>query len=190
MRRVVMLAAVGAVSVVLVGCATARTTTAGTTTAGQADSTTPPAAAVPAPCRPDDGPGGILRALTVQHLADRDRVVFQFHGRDTIRAARTAYVDEITEDPSDRPVPLLGKAFLTVVFHDARLDTMAIESDPDKIVRYEGPVRLTPRFPLLRELAVSGDFEAVLSFGLGVSRRAEIHTTSPRRQACLILDLS
>jgi len=44
--------------------------------------------------------------------------------------------------------------------------------------------------PLLRELAVAGDFEAVLSFGLGLSHRADIHTTTPRGQACLILDLS
>ena len=141
-------------------------------------------------CRPDDGPGGILKALTVQHLADRDRVVFQFHGRGTTPAPRINYVDKVTEDPSDRPVSLLGTAFLTVVFQNARLNTAPIESDPNKIVRYDGPNRLTPKFPLLRELAVSGDFEAVLSFGLGLSHRAEIHTTAPAGEACLILDLS
>jgi hypothetical protein len=195
MRRVVVLAAIVAIPAVLAGC--------GAAAAGQATSTPRPAAtttvetpsppataSTTAPCRADDGPDGILRELTVQHLADRDRVVFQFHGNGTVRAPRITYVDKVTEDPSDRPVPLLGKAFLNVAFHDARLDTAPIESDPDKVVRYDGPTRLTPRFPLLRELAVSGDFEAVLSFGLGVARRAAIHTTAPRGQACLILDLS
>ena len=202
MRRAFMLAAILAVSVALpAGCAgAARPTAAGpaTPTLSTPAQTPPisaparakPPAATAVSCRPDDGPDGILQALTVEHLADRDRVVFQFHGRVTIRAPRIAYVDKVTEDPSDRPVTLLGEAFLTVVFHDARLDTAPIESDPDKVVRYDGPTRLTPRLPLLRELAVAGDFEAVLSFGLGLSHRAGIHTTTPRGQACLILDLS
>ena len=202
MRRIVMLAATLATPVLLAGCGAARPAAGGQAASTPAPpattqlqtpptsapaSTTPPAAAL---CRPDDGPGGILKALTVQHLADRDRVVFQFHGRGTTPAPRINYVDKVTEDPSDRPVSLLGTAFLTVVFQNARLNTAPIESDPNKIVRYDGPNRLTPKFPLLRELAVSGDFEAVLSFGLGLSHRAEIHTTAPDGEACLILDLS
>jgi len=204
MKRTIVLAAILAVSMALpAGCAgTARPTVAGpatptitTPTPTATSPTSAPAGATPptattTACRPDDGPGGILRALTVEHLADRDRVVFQFHGRGSIQAPRIAYVDKVTEDPSDRPVALLGQAFLTVVFHDARLDTAPIESDPDKVVRYDGPTRLTPGWPLLRELAVTGDFEAVLSFGLGLSHRAGIRTTAPRGAACLILDLS
>jgi hypothetical protein len=200
MRRADILAAILTASVALpAGCASAAPsaaarpgtpasiTLAPTPTSAPAGATTPAAAPT---CEPDDGPSGILRTLSVTHLADRDRVVFQFHGRGTMRPPRIASVDEVTEDPSDRPVSLLGEAFLTVVFHDARLDTAPIELDPDKVVRYDGPTRLTPRFPLLRELAMSGDFEAVLSFGLGLSRQAEIHLTAPRGRACIILDLS
>jgi hypothetical protein len=202
MKRTIVLAAIVAVSVTFpAGCAgAARSTVAGPatptiTTPTQTPPTSTPAGATPpaataTPCRPDDGPGEILRALTVERLADRDRVVFQFHGRGTIQAPRISYVDKVTEDPSDLPVALLGEAFLTVVFHGARLDTAPTESDPDKVVRYDGPTRLTPRWPLLRELAITGDFEAVLSFGLGLSHRAGIHTTAPPGAACLILDLS
>ncbi len=157
-----------------------------------ADPATPSAApsahAVADPCDSDDGPPGVLAALSTSSLADRDRVVFQFHGQAAPDATAT-YVDRITEDPSDRPVPLLGSTFLSVVFHGGRLDTAPIELDPSKVVRYDGPTRLTPRYPILQELAVSGDFEAVLSFGLGLSHRSTIRTTSPQGRGCVIIDL-
>jgi hypothetical protein len=40
-----------------------------------------------------------------------------------------------------------------------------------------------PRYPLLRELAVSGDFEAVLSFGLGLWAVAGLTVTIPTTSA-------
>jgi hypothetical protein len=103
---------------------------------------------------------------------------------------RLTYVDRITEDPSDRPVPLLGELLLAVTFQGGRLDTASIEMDLAKVVRYEGPNRLTPRLPIVQEMAVSGDFEAVLSFGLGLSEQAELRTAAPAGQGCVILDLS
>ena len=151
-------------------------------------SATPSAHAVADPCDSDDGPPGVLAALSTSSLADRDRVVFQFHGQ-AAPDATAIYVDRITEDPSDRPVPLQGSTFLSVVFHGGRLDTAPIELDPSKVVRYDGPTRLTPRYPILQELAVSGDFEAVLSFGLGLSQRSTIRTTSPHGRGCVIIDL-
>lgn len=140
------------------------------------------------PCDSDDGPPGVLAALSTGSLADRDRVVVQFHGHAAPDVTAT-YVDRITEDPSDRPVPLRGSTFLSVVFDGGRLDTAAIELDPSKVVRYDGPTRLTPRYPILQELAVSGDFEAVLSFGLGLSHRSTVRTTSPQGRGCVIIDL-
>ncbi len=59
---------------------------------------------------------------------------------------------------------MLGDVFVALVFDGGRLDTAPTENDPTKVVRYAGPTRLTPRHPILQELAVSGDFEAVLSF--------------------------
>ena len=140
------------------------------------------------PCDSDDGPPGVLAALSTSSLADRDRVVFQFHGHAAPDVTAT-YVGRITEDPSDRPVPLRGSAFLSVVFDGGRLDTAPIELDPSKVVRYDGPTRLTPRHPILQELAVSGDFEAVLSFGLGLSHHSIVRTTSPQGRGCVIIDL-
>jgi len=74
---------------------------------------------------PDDGPSGVLAALYTKHYSDHDRVVFQFYGRQAPTAA-VAYADRITEDPSDKPVPLIGKKFVGVVFHGGRLSTAAL----------------------------------------------------------------
>ncbi len=99
------------------------------------------------------------------------------------------YASRITEDPSDRPVPLLGEVFAAVVFDGGRLDTAPVESDPTKVVRYAGPTRLTPRYTILQELAVSGDYESVLSFGLGLSAVARLEKSATAGTGSMILDL-
>jgi hypothetical protein len=130
----------------------------------------------------------LLVAIRTEQHADHDRVVFQFDGRQAPDAV-IKYVDGVTADPSDKPVALLGNAHVNVVFPGARLDTSPIEDDPSQARRYDGPTRLTPRYPLLQELAVSGDFEAVLSFGLGLSDVAGLSTSIPENRGCVILDV-
>jgi hypothetical protein len=178
-------AAVGAL--LLAGCGT------GTGAAPARDrpaSQQPPAAASAAADSwvPDDGPAGVLAAIRTQQFADHDRVVFQFHGRQA-PSVTLAYADQITKDPSDQPLPLLGTRFIRVVFHGARLDTAALENDPTKVVGYRGPTTLTPRYQTLQQLSVAGDFEAVLSFGLGLSETAELRTSMPDGQGSVIIDL-
>jgi hypothetical protein len=123
-----------------------------------------------------EGPPGLLAAISTRHDADHDEVVFQFYGRQ-LPTAVIRYVDQVTVDPSDKPVALIGRAFVNVAFHGARLDTAPIESDPSQARRYSGPSRLTPRYALLQELAISGDFEAVLSFGIGLSGPSGLSTS-------------
>ena len=187
MKRIGTLIAMLAVTLVLgAGCRTASPP--GGAQPSTEPTTTTPGTPATSPLWPDDGPPGVLATISTQHFADHDRVVFQFHGA-TPPAVTTTYVSKITEDPSDRPVPLLGEAFVAVVFDGGRLDTAPIESDPSKVVRYEGPSRLTPRYPLLQELAVSGDFEAVLSFGLGLSAVAEVDISRPAGTGSVVLDI-
>src|SRR5262249_31038083 len=71
--------------------------------------------------------------------------------------------------------------------HGGRLDTAPVEPDPAKARRYTGPTRLAPGYPLLKELAGAGDFEAVLSFGLGLASVAGLSTSTSG--ATLTLDL-
>jgi hypothetical protein len=137
---------------------------------------------------PDDEPLGLLVAIRTEQHADHDRVVFQFDGRQAPNAY-IKYVDRVTADLSDQQVALSGNAFVNIAFVGARLDTAPIEQDPSQTRRYAGPTRLTPRYPLLQELAVSGDFEAVLSFGLGLSDVAGLSVSIPENLGCLILDV-
>ncbi|HEY2946990.1 MAG TPA: hypothetical protein VGJ53_01110 [Micromonosporaceae bacterium] len=162
-----------------------------TSPATSAQSASPPASptAEATDCDvPDDEPRGLLVAIRTEQHADHDRVVFQFDGRQAPNAF-IKYVDRVTADPSDKPVALLGNAYVNVVFQGARLDTSPLENDPSQARRYDGPTRLTPRSPLLQELAVSGDFEAVLSFGLGLSDVAGLSTSIPANRGCVLLDV-
>ncbi len=118
-------------------------------------------------------PGGLLVAIRTARHDGFDRLVFEFGGEKPPEPHHE-YVDAVTHDPSDRPVPLMGKAFVNISMQGAMLDTIAQEPDPSKAKRYTGPTRIAPDLPLLREVAVSGDFEAVLSFGVGLSRRADV----------------
>jgi len=186
MRRTgTLLATLGLALLLVAGCRTAAPPAEvqpATTT------TTTPATPAPISPRPDDGPPGVLAAISTQHFPDHDRVVFQFHGAMPPEAT-IRFASRITEDPSDKPVPLLGDTFVAVVFHGARLDNAGAENDPIKVVRYAGPTRLTPRYTILQELAVSGDFEAVLSFGLGLAGVARLDTSAPAGSGSVILDL-
>jgi hypothetical protein len=128
-------------------------------------------------------PGGLLQAVRTGRHRDHDRLVFEFGGSDA-PVHRLRYVDQVREDPSDRPVALQGTAFLQVVFDGATLDTSPSESDPSKAQRYHGPVRLTPGLPLVKNVAVAGDFERVLSFGVGLARPVGLRVqilTAPTR---------
>ena len=136
----------------------------------------------------DQGPSGLLASLRTRHYADHDQIVFQFHGRKAPPAI-IRYVDKVTADPSDKPVPLRGRAFRTWPSRAGMLDTAATENDPSRVRRYRGPTRLSPRYPRLQELAVSGDFEAVLSFGIGLSAVSGLSTATPPASGRLVLDL-
>jgi hypothetical protein len=188
MRRIgTLIATLAAATLLLVaGCRTAATPIgAQPATQPVTTTTTTPA---PSSLWPDGGPPGVLAAISTQHFPDHDRVVFQFHGA-TPPEATIGFASRITEDPSDRPVPLLGTNFVAVVFHDARLTNAGAENDPSKVVRYSGATRLTPRYRILEELAVSGDFEAVLSFGLGLATSARLDTSAPAGSGSVIVDL-
>jgi len=174
--------------VLVTGCRPAGSTAARPSL--PASPSTPAASATPAdrvpPLKQDDGPPGLLKSLHTEHYADHDRVVFQFYGPH-LPSPYLRYVDRVTADPSDRPVPLAGRAFVQIAFHGGRLDTAPVEPDPAKARRYTGPTHLTPGYPLLRELNLVGDYEAVLSFALGLSAVAGLSTST--NAGTLVLDL-
>jgi hypothetical protein len=105
-----------------------------------------------------------------------------------VPAHRLAYVDQVRRDPSDQPLPLHGQAFLRLVLHGGTTDTAPIAADPATAPRYRGPTRLAPDHPLVAEVAIAGDFERVLSVGIGLRRPTGLHVTTLNAPPRLVVD--
>ena len=86
------------------------------------------------------------------------------------------YRRRIIEDGSGNPVPLLGTKRIRVLVHNARGHTtggMGLL-----------PKARTPLCPNLRQIKLAGDFEGVVTFGLGLRRKTGFRVfrlTGPRR---------
>jgi hypothetical protein len=120
----------------------------------------------------------VLEHVHVARHPGFDRVVFEFRSGTPAWSAR--YVPKVVHDGSGKPVALLGRGFLHVVFHGAGIDRTRA-GGPD-IVR-------TPRFPSLLQVREAGDFEGVVSFGVGLRRRVGFrgfHLSGPGR---LVVDV-
>jgi hypothetical protein len=135
----------------------------------------------------EPAPAGLLVEVRAASHPGFDRLVFEFGG-DKPPPHRIRAVDEVRQDPTDKLIPLRGKRFYVVVFDGGMLNTAARESDPAKARRYSGPQRITPELALLKEVAVAGDFEAVLSFGVGLSGPVKVDTQELSSPARLVID--
>lgn len=112
-----------------------------------------------------------------------DRLVFQFTG--PIPAVRrVAWVPRVTEDPSGRPVALGGRAFLRVSFQPATAHT------PAGSATYAGRLPTTFDLPVLRSVRMAGDFEHVLSFGIGLWQRTRLHVFTLSTPSRLVIDMT
>ena len=88
-----------------------------------------------------------------------DRVVFEFRG--AVPEHRIRYVDQLVQDGSGDPASVAGAADLEVVFQGAN----AHDQNGSPSV---SPRRFSPRLPAVKEVAQLGDFEAVVSYGIGL----------------------
>jgi hypothetical protein len=130
---------------------------------------------------------GLLVEIRAASHPTFDRLVLEFGGDKAPEVSYT-FVDAVTEDPSDKPVPLQGKVFVQIVCQGAFLDTSAHETDPTKAQKYTGPKRITPGLRVLKEVAISGDFEAVLSFGVGLSHQSSVRVETLASPARVVFD--
>jgi hypothetical protein len=92
-----------------------------------------------------------------------DRVVFEFSG--PVPYLRIEYVTELIADGSGAPVRITGKAILSVRFTPAQA-----HNDRGQVT---APKNMNPRLPLVKEIVSAGDFEAVVTYGIGLARKAE-----------------
>ena len=99
-------------------------------------------------------------------------------------------MDQVRQDPSDRPVQLQGTAFLSVVMQGGTLDTTSQVDDTAEAQSYNGPRRLQPDLSAVQEIAVVGDFEGVLSFGVGLDDRAAFRVLRLSDPARTVIDVA
>jgi hypothetical protein len=110
-----------------------------------------------------------------------DRVVFEFRG--AVPEHRIRYVDQLVQDGSGEPVSVAGGADLEVVFEGAN----AHEQDGTPTI---SPRRFSPGLPAVKEIAQAGDFEAVVTYGIGVDRRRPLKVSTLSGPSRLVIDVS
>lgn len=128
----------------------------------------------PGPCEAQNGGKQShmqLVRLEVSPHGDEDWVVFEFDPVSGPSDAPPTFElssvsPPFTEDPSDEPMQVDGEEFFQLIFHGASGVKMEGET-PKKT--YTGPSELKPEGNVVQEVEQQGDFEATLSWIIGLS---------------------
>jgi hypothetical protein len=129
----------------------------------------------------------LLERIALGRHEGYDRVVFQF--RNELPGYRVEYVQPpLKEDGSGNPVSVAGNAIVVVRMEPASgfdLDT------GEGVLVYKGPKRIegsNAGTSVVQELVRAGDFEAVLSWAIGLSDKVDFRVTTATSPARLIVD--
>jgi hypothetical protein len=119
----------------------------------------------------------LLTDVKVDSSGCTDRVIFDFRPSDGAEPGFTVRyrpADEAqTEDASGRHIPIAGKAFLVVRFEPAATGDL---TKPELEITYKGPRSIKPAgLRWVRQVAKTGDFEAVLTWSIGLSQERPFH---------------
>jgi hypothetical protein len=122
-----------------------------------------------------------LAAVRVAHQPGFDRIVFEFAPQagahlPAYTVSRQASA-KFVKDPSGLPVTMRGSSGLRIVFHGA------------SAASYSGSRDLTYTLPVVQEVEQLGDFEAVLSWGAGLSQASCIRTLELSNPTRLVIDV-
>ena len=141
---------------------------------------TPPPDRYEKPAKPGLGVVVLSKVRVAGHQGF-DRVVFEFQGGD-VPGYRIAYVDKAVQCGSGEPVKLAGEALLEVQLTPARAHTEAGKPTVRNRER-----RLD--FPSLKELESTCDFEADVTWVLGLGSRKAFRVLALTNPARLVLDI-
>jgi hypothetical protein len=123
-----------------------------------------------------------LVAIRAAHHAETtptyDRVVFEFSG--TLPLLRIEYVKGLIGDGSGLPVPIAGRAILLAQFTPARAHSDAGQAT--------APNHMAPKLPLVKAIVCAGDFEAVVTYGIGLGRKADTRILTMDNPTRLVID--
>jgi hypothetical protein len=165
------------------------TTTETTTTAGTTNGIDPLAGAGTTPVvgKRLSNATALLERIAVGRHEGYDRVVFQF--RKDLPGYRIEYVQPpLKEDGSGKPVAVRGAAVVVVRMEPASgFDLNTAEGVPT----YKGPKRIDGSgagTSVVQELVRTGDFEAVLSWAIGLSDKVDFRVSTATSPSRLIVD--
>ena len=123
-----------------------------------------------------------LVAIRAAHHAEAtphyDRVVFEFSG--PIPLLRIEYVKQLIADGSGFPISLAGRAILCVQFTPAYA-----HNDQGQTT---APMNMKPKLPIVKEIASAGDFEAVVTYGIGLGKKTETRILTLAEANRLVID--
>jgi hypothetical protein len=126
----------------------------------------------------------LLERVAVGHHDGFDRVVFQFRG-EGLPGYRVEYVDPpLKEDGSGETVDVAGNAFVVVRMEPA--SGFDLNTGEGELV-YKGPKRL-PGTGVVKEVVRTGDFEAVLTWAIGLDSKVPFLVTTTASPSRLIVD--
>jgi hypothetical protein len=166
---------------------TAPTTTADTETETGGIDTLEGAATHPVTGEPEQQRIALLERVAVGRHEGFDRVVFQF--RDSRPGYRVEYVEPpLREDGSGNVVRIEGDAYVLVRMEQASGFDLEV---PEGEVVYEGPRRISGSASgtsVVREVVRTGDFEAVLSWAVGLSDRVDFRVLELDNPPRLVVD--
>jgi hypothetical protein len=126
----------------------------------------------------------LLDRVAVGRHPGYDRVVFGFR-TGGLPGYRVEYVQPpLKEDGSGNPVSVAGNAFVVVRMEPASGFDV---SSGDGALVYKGPKRL-PGASVVKDVVRTGDFEAVLSWAIGLEAKVPFRVTTATSPSRLIVD--
>lgn len=126
----------------------------------------------------------LLERVAVGRHEGYDRVVFQFRG-DGLPGYRVEYVQPpFQEDGSGNPVTVAGNAFVLVRMEPA--SGFDLNTGEGEVV-YKGPKRV-PGASVVQEVVRTGDFEAVLSWVIGLQDKVDFRVLTLSSPSRLVID--
>lgn len=129
-----------------------------------------------------DQPTALLVEVRVGGHSTFDRVVFEFiDGRP---GWFVGYVPQVVHDGSGIPVPLKGRDFLA-----ARMLPAAAHTD-DGVPTFPRPLPAIVNFAALRDIADAGDFEGMISWGIGLADRTPFQIRSLDNPSRIAIDIA
>jgi hypothetical protein len=130
----------------------------------------------------------LLERVAVGHHAGYDRVVFQFRD-EGLPGYRVEYVQPpLKEDGSGNPVDVAGNAFVVVRMEPS--SGFDLNTGEGELV-YKGPKRIDAAgagATVIKDVVRTGDFEAVLSWAVGLDGKVPFRVTTATGPSRLIVD--